>query len=374
MKHRKLLNRYHILKHIPRRQTRTAAGIRPGIIEAVAEAIPTTMTVFAYADNAQEIIEKQIASAEEAANLAQKWPTVWLNITGLQDVEAIKNLGKTFNLHDLALEDVMKLHQRPKAEDYKDHTYIVLRMPHTKDGMIELEQVSMFVAGNIVVSIQEHDGDSFERIRERLREGKGRIRENGAEYLAYAMVDAVVDNYFPVLDKFAENLDAMEDDVLNNPTADMLQAIHAIKNQLQTMRRAVGFTRDLLSSLMRDAAFITPKSSHYWRDCYDHAIQIMDMTETFRERAAGLTDLYLSAVSHKMNEVMKVLTLFATIFMPLSFLAGIYGMNFNGEASKWNMPELQYPYGYPTLLGVMFVSACGMVAYFYLKGWIGKKS
>lgn len=374
MKRRKFLNKYNILKHVPRRQTRTVAGMSPGIIEALPEASPTTMTVFAYADNTKEMIEKHVTSAEEAAKLAKKWPTVWLNITGLQDVEAIKALGKIFDLHDLALEDVMKLHQRPKAEDYKDHTYIVLRMPHANDGMIELEQVSMFVAGNVVVSIQEHEGDSFERIRERLRESKGRIRENGAEYLAYAMIDAVVDSYFPVLDKFAENLDAMEDDVLNNPTEDMLQAIHGLKNQLQTMRRAVWFTRDLLSSLMRDAAFITPKSSHYWRDCYDHAIQIMDMTETFRERAAGLTDLYLSAISHKMNEVMKVLTLFATIFMPLSFLAGIYGMNFNGEASKWNMPELQYAYGYPTLLGVMAVLGCGMVLYFYRKGWLGKKS
>ena len=282
-------------------------------------------------------------------------------------------MGKTFEFHDLAMEDVMKLHQRPKAEDYKDHTYIVVRMPHNSpEGLAELEQVSMFIKENLVITIQEHDGDSFERIRERLREGKGRIRGTGAEYLAYALIDATVDSYFPILDAFADNLDSMEDDILNNPSEDMLQVIHTVKNQLQTMRRSAWFTRDMLSSLLRDENFITEKSENFWRDCYDHAIQIMDMAETFRERASGMTDLYMSAVSHKMNEVMKVLTLFATIFMPLGFLAGIYGMNFNNEVSKWNMPELQWAYGYPTLLGVMVLAACGMIAFFRIKGWIGK--
>ena len=374
MKRKKnLLQKYNILKHMPRRQTRTAAGMRPGIIEAVPEAQDTRLTVIAYDSNEKNIHEAEITDMAEVQKLAKKHNTVWLNITGLKDVEAITQMGKTFGFHDLAMEDVMKLHQRPKAEDYNDHIYIVLRMAHSSpEGLAELEQVSMFVKDNIVITIQEHDGDSFERIRERLREGKGRIRGHGSEYLAYALVDAVVDGYFPILDSFSDILDAMEDDVLNNPTDDMLQAIHAIKNQLQSMRRLVSFTRDMLSSLLRDENFITEKSENFWRDCYDHAIQIMDMAETYRERAAGMTDLYLSAVSHKMNEVMKVLTLFATIFMPLGFLAGIYGMNFNNEVSPYNMPELQWAYGYPTLISVMVLAAISMIVYFRSKGWIGK--
>lgn len=372
MKRKNFLKKYNLLLTAPRRATRTAAGVKPGVIQEIPDAQETKMTVMAYADNAKDMLEQEVASVEDVVGLAKKWPTVWLNITGLKDVQTISNLGQAFSFHDLAMEDVMKLHQRPKAEDYDSHTYIVLRMPHLTQGLIELEQLSMFVKDNIVITIQEHDGDCFERIRERIREAKGRIRPMGAEYLAYAMVDAVIDSYFPVLDMFADRLDNMEEDVLSNPSDDMLQAIHGIKNQLQVMRRAVWFTRDMLSSLMRDATFITEKSSHFWRDCYDHAIQIMDMAETFRERAAGMTDLYLSAVSQKMNEVMKVLTLFATIFMPLGFLAGIYGMNFNGEVSKWNMPELQMAYGYPTLLGVMVLLGLGMIVYFRLKGWIGK--
>lgn len=373
MRRKKILEKYNLLKRAPRRQTRTAAGLKPGIIEAVPEAQETVMTVMAYDSNEKDILETQVTSAEEVAKLAKKWKTVWLNITGLQDVDAITQMGKTFNFHDLAMEDTMKLHQRPKVEDYKDHTYIVVRMPHnSQEGLAELEQVSMFIKGNLVITIQEHDGDSFERIRERLREGVGRIRGTGAEYLAYALVDATVDSYFPILDAFADTLDSMEDDILSNPSDDMLHAVHGVKNQLQIMRRSAWFTRDMLSSLLRDENFITEKSENFWRDCYDHAIQIMDMAETFRERAANMTDLYMSAVSLKMNEVMKVLTLFATIFMPLGFLAGIYGMNFNSEVSKWNMPELQWAYGYPTLIGVMVLAASSMIIYFRIKGWIGK--
>ncbi|MBA43369.1 MAG: magnesium and cobalt transport protein CorA [Magnetococcales bacterium] len=373
MKRKHLLQKYNLLKRTPRHQTRTAAGVKPGVIEAVPEAQETVMTVMAYDSNEKDILETVVTSIDEVAKLAKKWNTVWLNITGLKDVDAITTMGKTFAFHDLAMEDVMKLHQRPKAEDYKDHTYIVVRMPHNSpEGLAELEQVSMFIKENLVITIQEHDGDSFERIRERLREGKGRIRGTGAEYLAYVLIDATVDSYFPILDAFADNLDSMEDDILNNPSEDMLQVIYTVKTQLQTMRRSAWFTRDMLSSLLRDQNFITEKSENFWRDCYDHAIQIMDMAETFRERASGMTDLYMSAVSHKMNEGMKVLTLFATIFMPLGFLAGIYGMNFNNEVSEWNMPELQWAYGYPTLLGVMVLAACGMIAYFRIKGWIGK--
>jgi magnesium transporter len=273
----------------------------------------------------------------------------------------------------LALEDVVNVHQRPKFEAYQGMDFIVLRMP-SLDPNINLEQVSMFVRDGVLITVQETPGDCLDGLRERIRNNKGRVRQRGVAYLAYAVVDAIVEKFFPVVEHYTDRLEDLEISVLANDTSNVVAEIHAIRHDLRTLRRAVAPTREVVSAMDRAEIGNQGEDIHiFLRDCHDHTIQLLDSLDTNRELASSLMDLHLSNVSMRMNEVMKVLTIIATIFMPLGFIAGVYGMNFDGNLSPWNMPELRWKLGYPFALGLMALTALGLAVFFRKKGWLGDR-
>ncbi|HSM19603.1 MAG TPA: magnesium/cobalt transporter CorA, partial [Hyphomicrobiales bacterium] len=272
-------------------------------------------------------------------------------------------------LSPLALEDVVNVHQRPKAEEFDDHVFAVMRMVRPETGA-ETEQVSLFFGADYVISFQERPGDSFDPVRDRLRRDRGRLRQQGPDYLAYALIDAVIDGYFPVLEDYGEEIESLEDAVIGAPDPSQVERLHHMKRDLLLLRRAVWPMRDMINVLIRDESpFVSSQTRLYLRDPHDHAIRLMDIVETYREIATGLLDVYLLSMSAKLNEVMKLLTIIATVFIPLSFLTGLWGMNFD-RASPYNMPELGWRFGYPMALIVMFAIAAGLGWYFWRKGWL----
>jgi magnesium transporter len=352
-----------------RRALSTAPGAPPGTLTVSADAASPVIRVMAYGPS--DYVEQPIDDLESVPPLLERWPVTWVNVDGLGDRDVLARLGEIFDLHPLSLEDVLNVHQRPKVEQYDRYHFIVTRMTALGERL-ETEQLSLFLGENFVLTLQEHPGDCLDPVRERIRKGLGRIRAAGADYLAYALVDAVVDAYFPVLEEFGERLEALEDEVVERADRSTIARIHGAKRDLLTLRRAMWPQREAINSLLRDAAtLITQETRVYLRDCYDHAVQIIDMVETYRELASGLLDFYLSSVSNRMNEVMKVLTVIATIFIPLTFIAGIYGMNFNPERSAYNMPELNWRWGYPAVWLVMAAVAVAMLMFFRRRGWLG---
>jgi magnesium transporter len=282
----------------------------------------------------------------------------------LSEVEKIGNYLKT---HPLVLEDIMHTGQRPKMEDFGDYLFVVLKMLQYEEAANETrtEQVSLILGNNYVVSFQEDEGDVFDLIRDRLRTDRGRIRKMGADYLLYSLLDAIVDNYFMVLEKIGEKIEDIEDDLVKNPTPEVLQTIHQMKRELLYLRKSVWPLREVISRLERwESPLIDQSIDIYLRDVYDHTIQVIDALETFRDMLSGMLDIYLSSVSNRMNEVMKVLTIIATIFIPLTLIAGIYGMNFK------YMPELETPWGYPMVYVIMLGVSLVMLMYFRRKRWI----
>lgn len=343
-------------------------GTAPGTLHIPQDARPTVLHAIAY--HGDDFIEKELDRPEEVEQLLGEWPVVWLNVAGLGDADAIARLGEIFKLHPLALEDVVHLHQRAKVEQYGDRLFIVARMAEYNQAL-DTEQLSIFVGEKFVLTFIEDPGDCFESVRSRLR-GGGRLREAGPGYLAYSLLDAVVDSYFPVVESYAERLDRLEDRVIARPSRRAIAEIHAAKHDLRSLRRVVWPLREAVNSLVRDPSpHIDDETRVHLRDCYDHLVQIIDLVETYRELCSDLTDLYLSSLSNRMNEVIKVLTIIATIFMPLGFITGLYGMNFHTERSPWNMPELDWRYGYPFALGLMVLTVLAMLWYFRRKGWIG---
>lgn len=321
------------------------------------------MQVIAYGP--AEFVEQEIPSADAIVPLLGKWPVVWLNVDGLGDAEAIRKFGEIFNIHPLALEDVINVHQRPKVEPYDKYLFIVMQML-LAGPTLDTEQLSLFLGANFVLTFQEQPGgDCFAPLRDRIRKNHGRIRAAGPDYLTYSLLDAVVDNYFPALEHYGERLEEIEQEVVAQPRRETLARIHNIKRDLLTLRRAVWPMREALNALLRDDnPCIVRDTRTYLRDCYDHSVRIIDILETDRETAFGLLETYLSSVSNRMNEIMKVLTIIATIFIPLTFVVGIYGMNFT------YMPELNSPWGYPAVMVFMAVVAAGMLRYFRRKGWL----
>jgi magnesium transporter len=292
-------------------------------------------------------------------------------VVGVGDAETVRRIGEIFALHRLALEDCINVHQRPKVEEYEDHRFIVSRMAMIREGP-DTEQISLFLGRNFVITFQEQPGDCFGPVRERLRAARGRIRAAGADYLAYALLDAIVDSYFPVLESYGERIEDLEDDVLLRPDNRTVAQIFELKRDLLALRRAAWPQREAINTLIREPSpLIDDETRIFLRDCYDHAVHVLDIVETHREQAASLTDVYLSSMSNRLNEVMKVLTIIATIFIPLSFIASVYGMNFDTERSPWNMPELEWYFGYPFALGLMALTAAGLLLFFRRKGWIG---
>jgi magnesium transporter len=357
----------HAIGGIARR--RAAPGTEPGTLIADPLALEPRINVLAFGPD--DLLEKQDVDPSEVGALVDRFPVTWVDVQGLGDADVIRGLGELFNLHGLALEDVINVHQRPKSEEFDDHLFLVTRMPHSEEDM-HIEQLTMFLGPNFVLSFQEHYGNCFEPIRERIRHAHGRLRRAGPDYLTYALLDAAIDAYFPLLEVLGERLEDLETQVLTQPAAVPVNLIHGVKRQLLTLRRGVYPLRDMTNSLVRDEnRFIGAQTRVYLRDCYDHTVQLMDMVETYREVASGLVELYLSSLSHHMNEIMKVLTIIATIFIPLGFIASVYGMNFDRAVSPWNMPELGWYMGYPFALGLMSIVALGLLWYFWRKRWIG---
>ncbi|MDZ7779295.1 MAG: magnesium/cobalt transporter CorA [Gemmatimonadota bacterium] len=290
----------------------------------------------------------------------------WINVDGLHDPSVLEYIGAHYDFHRLVLEDVLSTHQRPKTEDHGTYFFVVMKMLSYDEQAhaVHAEQVSLIVTEGLLLSFQERPGDVFEPVRQRLRTGKGRIRAGAADYLAYALIDAIVDSYFSVLERVGDRIEELEEQAIRDVSSDTMQAIHALRREVLILRRAVWPLRDALGPMYRgDVEQITPETRVFVRDVHDHAVQVIDTVESLREVLSATMDLHLSSVSTRMNEVMKVLTMIATIFIPLSFFAGVYGMNFE------HMPELAIPWAYPALLAFMLASALGMLGYFKRKGW-----
>ncbi|MCW4005617.1 MAG: magnesium/cobalt transporter CorA [Candidatus Bathyarchaeota archaeon] len=343
------------------------AGSPPGTVVYVGEQVPqeSRVRVMGYSERFFE--EKEVSVVEDVFAAADKAAVSWINVDGLQGIDVIERLGRQFNVHPLVLEDIVNTNQRPKIEDFTDHLYIVLRMLRYDKEANEVisEQLSLLLGANWVISFQETEGDVFDNIRDRIKNSKGKIRKSGADYLAYALIDAVVDNYFSILENIGETVEDIEDELLTNPQPTTLKKIHGLKRQILLLRKSIWPLREVANAMERgESKLINKTTSIYLRDVYDHTIQVIDAVETFRDMLSGMLDIYLSSVSNKMNEVMKVLTIIATIFIPLTFIAGIYGMNFQ------NMPELTHPLGYPLVLAAMLAIAVLMLLYFRKKKWI----
>ncbi len=348
---------------------RTSAGAPPGTLVADPASAPTAVDYLSYDETG--CIEKATGDVGELQEVVGSRSVTWINVNGLADIALIEAIGKLFNMHQLALEDVINVHQRPKVEEYDDHLFIVTRML-SEPSAKETEQVSLFLGKGFVVTFQERPGDVFEPVRQRLRRDGAQIRKLGADYLAYALLDAVIDGYFPALERRGEEVEHLEGLVVSRPRERLLGIIHETKRDLLDLRRAVWPQREMLSALLRqEGRFFEERTKVYLRDCYDHTIQLIDIIETYREVCSGLVETYLSSLSNRMNEIMKVLTIMATVFIPLSFIAGLYGMNFDPKASPWNMPELGWRYGYPFALGLMAAVAGGLLWSFWRRGWIG---
>jgi magnesium transporter len=296
---------------------------------------------------------------------------LWLNVYGLGDVSVLEQLGTHFGLHPLCLEDVMNVPQRPKLEDYDDYEFLIFRMAIPQEELGSTEQVSLFLGPSYVITFQERHGDAFEPVRQRLRQKRGKIRYSGADYLAYALLDAAIDGFFPLLEEIGDRLAGLEEAVLMMPTRQTLEEIYRVRRSLTGLRRALWPAREAVNAFARgESKLVTEQTTLFLRDCYDHVLQVLDVLESYRDLASGLMDTYLSSQSHRMNEVMKVLTIIATIFIPLTFVAGIYGMNFNPAKSPWNMPELNWYWGYPFSLLLMAGLALLLLAFFRRKGWL----
>ena len=326
---------------------------------------PVKLSVIKY--DGANFEEKAVGNVEEAFKLRSKSSVVWLNIDGVHQPEIIEQVGKNFGLHPLVAEDIASTGQRPKMEDFDDYIFVVVRMFRFdgEEGETKSEQISIILGADFVISFQEREGDVFDAIRERLRNNKGKIRKLGADYLAYALIDAIVDNYFMILENLGEAVEDIEDRLVTNPTSETLQTIHDLKREMIYLRKSVWPLREVINRMERSESPLINKSTFvYLRDVYDHTIQIMDAVDTFRDMLSGMLDIYLSSVSNRMNEVMKVLTVIATIFIPLTFVAGIYGMNFKF------MPELDLTWSYPAVLVLMLVVALLMVMFFRRKKWI----
>ena len=360
----------HRRRRIFDRVRRTKPGSSPGTIVPHPEAAPPVIEVIAYGGD--QWYDRQVKDLRELPALLDAYAVVWVNVNGLGSAATIQQLGEIFKLHRLALEDVVNVYQRAKVEQYGDHLFIVLRTIETQ-APICTEQISMFLGHNYVLTFQERPGDDWNPVRERLRQKVGRIRTSGADYLAYALIDAVIDSYFPVLEQLGEQVEQLDEELTRDPHQPIVSNVHEIRQALHMLRRAIWPHREALASLSREhQALITDETRIYLRDCYDHTIQIIDLVENDRDLCSDLRDFYLSAISNRMNEIMKVLTIIATVFMPLSFIASVWGMNFNTQASPWNMPELNWRYGYPMALTLMLFVAAWMVYFFYRRGWLRK--
>ncbi len=351
----------------PTQRRSRKAGLPPGSLVYTGEKKVEAVGVTVIDYDEQHFVEREIGSVEECFPFKATPTVTWVNIDGLHDVAVIEKLGKALEFHPLVLEDVLSTRQRPKFEDYNKDVFIVLKMLSYNDEQqsVEAEQVSLILGPNFVISFQERVGDVFDSVRNRLRNAKGRIRKQGADYLAYSLLDAIVDSYFGILERVGDKIELLEDELISDPDEKTLGAIYQIKREMISVRRSIWPLRELINGIQRsESPLVAESTGVYLRDVYDHTIQIIDTVESFRDVVSGMLDTYLSSISNRMNGVMKVLTIIATLFIPLTFVAGIYGMNFE------HMPELKWRYGYAAVWAVMLVVAVLMLVYFRRKKWL----
>ena len=352
-------------KKAPLNRLARSAGNAPGHLSIDPEWPNPVIHLMAYRPD--EFYEAEI-EIEQISSYLDQWPVVWVNVDGLGDEGILRRLGEIFTVHRLALEDVVNLGQRAKVEDYEEDLFVVLRSPGSSEAIPE--QITLLQGPGFVLSFQERRGDNFDGVRERIRHGKGRIRRADSDYLVYALIDAVIDAYFPVIEEIAEALETLEQEVLSSPDQETVSQIYAVKRRLLGLRRTISPHREALNSLIRDAGDkISEETGLYFRDTYDHCVRIIELVESQRDLCSDLMATYLSVVSNRMNEVMKVLSIIGTVFIPLGFIAGLYGMNFDPEVSPFNMPELGWYLGYPFALLLMGSVSVALLVYFWKRGW-----
>ena len=343
------------------------AGLPPGTLVHIGEKKAERMRITLIDYDDKNVQERVIEKVEECFPFKDVPTITWINIDGLHNIETIEKIGKHFELHPLILEDILNTGQRPKCEDYDNCLYIVLKMLtyNNEKKSIQPEQISLVLGSNYVLSFQEEAGDVFEPIRNRIRNAKGRIRKMSADYLTYTLIDAVVDNYFLILENIGEQVESMEEELIAEPSDTTVRLIHALKRELIFLRKSVWPLRELVNSMnKKESSLIDDSTQPYLRDVYDHTIQVMDTVESLRDMVSGMLDIYLSSISNRMNAVMKVLTMIATLFIPLTFIAGVYGMNFK------YMPELEWKWGYFSVWAVMIAVSICMLIYFKRKKWL----
>ena len=350
---------------IQNKKSSSMIGLPPGALIHIGEKKTDISAISVIVYDEQTWEEHEDAGLEEVYACAAQPEITWVNVTGLAETEIIGAIGEHFNLHPLTQEDILNTAQRPKMEDYEDYLFIVVKMLTIDDGVFSAEQVSIVLARDLVISFQEQPGDVFENVRNRLKQGKGRVRKAGADYLAYALLDAIVDFYFEIFEQIGQRLENLEEALISDPRPETLEAIYSIKRDLIYLRKSVWPLREVAAKFERgESPLVSDSTLVYVKDLYDHIIQVADTLETYREMVGGMLDIYLSSVSNRMNEVMKILTIIATIFIPLTFIAGIYGMNFE------YMPELSWSWGYPLVILAMLAVGLVMVMYFRRKGWL----
>ena len=344
----------------------TQVGARPGTLIIGKEAAQPRIRIIRFTP--KEHFDNEVNTVDQIRAELAKDGVVWIDVQGLGDERLIREIGDAFSIHMLALEDVVNVPQRPKTETFDLHQLYIARMVSVDNRQLEVEQVSIFFGKNFVLTFQERFGDVLDPVRKRIHSKKGPMRKSGPDYLAYAIIDTIIDGYYPVLEEYGEYLEELESRVIANATPNMLELINKIKRNLLLLRRGIWPQRDALNILIRDECpFVTDEVKVFLRDSHDHCTQVADVLENFRETAGALLSTYLSALGNKQNEVMRILTIMASIFIPLTFMAGIYGMNFE------TMPELKHPMAYPLLLFAMACTAVGMLIYFKLLGWIWTK-
>lgn len=348
------------------RRGKSKLGLPPGSLVYVGDKSKPSIRITLFDYDAEKYIEKTITNLEECVPYKNQKSVTWINVDGLADTAFIAKLDQLFGVHSLVLEDIVNTDQRPKMEDYGEYIYIVLKMLYVENEHdVISEQLSLVIGSNYVLSFQEREGDYFDNIRDRIRSYKGRVRKMGSDYLAYVLLDTIVDNYFLVLEKMEEDITLLEEKLMSSIGQVTASEVHHLKRDLILLRKQISPVRELVNALQRaDSKLIHKVTEIYLRDLHDHVISVMDSIESFRDILSGLHDIYISSINLKMNEIMKVLTVISTIFIPLTFITGVYGMNFE------NMPELHWESGYFEVLAVMLVLALSMILYFKRKKWL----
>ena len=344
------------------------AGAPPGTVVPTAAAPPPVIRVLAFGPDGYD--EETLEDPTRIKPYLDRWPVTWVDVYGVGDARTIVALGELFGLHLLALEDVVHTHQRPKVEEYGDHDFVVLRMAVLDEGL-DIEQVSLFFGPGFVLTFQERPGDCLDPLRARVREGRGQVCQRGADYLAYSVIDSVVDSFFPVIERYSLRLEELEDKVLDRPDRRVLGEARDLRHDLLELRRSILPVRDVVASLRReDHLHVSPETRLYLRDCEDHAERLFELLETYRDMSGGLMDIYLSAAGHRMNQAAQVLTVLGAVLLPLTLVTGLYGMNFD-RAAPWPAREFDWIHGYPLSMVLMVLLTIGLLAFFWKKGWLG---